>query len=98
VPLKPPPRDAWSTTPVVQVMMPMPLKTVAPDTDLAVALRLLVEGRFHQLPVLTDGTVVGMLDRADILRFVQLRDAFGPVPPSQQPPSRRAGGATRDAR
>jgi CBS domain-containing protein len=49
-----------------------PLKTVGPDTDLSTALRLLVENDVHQLPVLQNGRLMGMLARADIMRYIQL--------------------------
>ena len=71
------PRDLWPTTPVARVMTPMPLKTVGPETDLSVALDLLVGGSFHQLPVVAAGHVVGLLDRAHVLRSLHLRDELG---------------------
>jgi len=54
-------------------MTPTPLKTIAPDADLNTALELLVDGGLNQLPVVQAGNVVGLLSRADILRFIQLR-------------------------
>ncbi len=67
------PQEAWATTPVATIMTPVPLKTIAPDADLSSALRLLVEGTLNQLPVVQEGQVVGLLSRADVLRFLQLR-------------------------
>ena len=67
------PQDAWATTPVARIMTSMPLKTVTPETELSVAIGLMAESGLHQLPVLQDGRVVGMLSRADIMRFLQLR-------------------------
>jgi predicted transcriptional regulator len=55
-------------------MTPPPLKTTAPETDLSSALGLLVEGELNQLPVVNQGRLVGMLTRANVLRFLQLRD------------------------
>jgi Zn-dependent protease/predicted transcriptional regulator len=65
-------QDAWATTPVSDIMSRTPLKTVGPDTDLSTALRLLVENDVHQLPVLQNGRLMGMLSRADIMRYIQL--------------------------
>jgi CBS domain-containing protein len=51
---------------------------VPATADLSVALKLLTESSFHQAPVLDDnGTVLGMVTRADILRFLQYRDEVG---------------------
>ena len=54
-------------------MTSVPLKTVTPETELSVAIGLMAESGLHQLPVLQDGRVVRMLSRADIMRFLQLR-------------------------
>jgi Zn-dependent protease/CBS domain-containing protein len=64
--------DAWSTTPVSEVMTRMPLKTLAPDADLSAALELMVANGVHQLPIVRDGALVGMVSRADIMRYMQL--------------------------
>jgi Zn-dependent protease/CBS domain-containing protein len=68
------PQHAWAGTPLADIMTPVPLRMVAPETELSRALELLVEGTFNQVPVARDGMVVGLLSRADILRFLQLRD------------------------
>jgi Zn-dependent protease len=65
-------QDAWAATPVSEIMSRMPLKTIEPDSDLGTALRLIVENDVHQLPVLQNGRLVGMLSRADIMRYIQL--------------------------
>jgi CBS domain-containing protein len=43
-------------------------RTVAPDTDLDEALRIMVEGHFRHLPVQEDGQLVGMLSMRDVSR------------------------------
>ena len=68
------PQPAWATTAVGEIMTPAPLKTVAPETDMSAALRLLVEGNLNQLPVLRGDQVVGLLTRADLLRALRLRE------------------------
>lgn len=81
------PREAWASTPVAQIMTPIPLKSVPPEADLSDALRLLAEGNHHQLPVVENGRVVGLLTRADVIRFLQLRDELHieRVPPTGAP-------------
>jgi Zn-dependent protease/CBS domain-containing protein len=66
-------QDAWSTTPVATIMTGAPLKTVSPDADLGVAIALMAESGLHQLPVVQDGKLVGLLGRADVMRYLQLR-------------------------
>jgi Zn-dependent protease len=65
-------QDAWATTSLGQVMMPVPLKTLTPDADLSAALELMVENGIHQLPIVRDGALVGMLSRGDVMRYLQL--------------------------
>jgi Zn-dependent protease/CBS domain-containing protein len=67
-------RDAWATTPLEEIMSTPPLWTVTPESDLAAALELMVTHSIHQLPVVSAGRVVGMINRADILRMLQVRD------------------------
>ncbi len=68
------PQEEWARTPIGKIMTPVPLKTVAPDTDVGRALQLLVDDSLNQLPVVVGNRVVGMLSRADLLRFLQLRE------------------------
>jgi CBS-domain-containing membrane protein len=49
------------------------LKTVTPESELSAAIGLMAESGLHQLPVVQDGRLVGLLSRADIVRFLQLR-------------------------
>ena len=66
--------DAWPTTPIRQVMTSTALKTLAPDADLNVALELMVTSGINQLPVVQNGTLVGMLSRSDVMRYLHLGD------------------------
>jgi predicted transcriptional regulator len=50
----------------------MPLKTLAPEADLSAALELMVANGVHQLPIVHDGALVGMLSRSDVMRYMQL--------------------------
>jgi Zn-dependent protease/predicted transcriptional regulator len=76
------PREAWGDTPVEEIMTRAPLRTVAPQTPLDRALRLLTEHSLNQLPVIDHGPIgerlVGMIGRADILRVIQYRDLVHP--------------------
>jgi len=71
------PREAWSTTPVSEVMTPAPLATVAPMEHLGVAIGRMAQRGVHQLPVVEDERLLGLLTRADVLRYLQLRHELG---------------------
>lgn len=51
--------------------------TISPQTRVIDALRLMQEHDIHQLPVLSDGRVAGMLTRADVMRHIELRMVLG---------------------
>ena len=79
------PQEAWPTTPVGQIMTPAPLKVVTPDADMNRVLEMLVEGTLNQLPVVQDGRLVGMISRADVLRYLQLREELDLRRPPREP-------------
>jgi hypothetical protein len=64
-----------------------------PDTDLSAAPGLLVTGDVHQLPAVAHGRVVGLLDRAHVLRSPRPRDQLGPRAPSAGAAARRSAAA-----
>jgi Zn-dependent protease len=66
------PRAKWPTTPVAEVMIPLSrMKWVRPDTDLEAALEVMERDGLHQLPVMEDGQVVGMLTRSNLIGFLR---------------------------
>jgi CBS domain-containing protein len=72
------PREEWRSTPVSVVMTPVSeLRTVAPDDDLRSALRILAENDYHQLPVVENGRLAGMLNRAHVMQYLHLRQRLG---------------------
>ncbi|HYP41099.1 MAG TPA: site-2 protease family protein [Chloroflexia bacterium] len=70
------PQDQWGTVTVGNVMTAGDkLRTVSPQDGLDHAMQLLSEGDFDQLPVVDNlGKLVGMLSRAHVLRWLQIRD------------------------
>jgi Zn-dependent protease/CBS domain-containing protein len=66
------PRDAWHATPVSKIMTRAPLYSVGPDDDLMTAMGLIGDHHLDQLLVIEDGRLVGMLRRADILRYLHV--------------------------
>lgn len=71
-------RGVWLDRPVRQVMIPLAkLYTATPDQELSDALQRMVEHDVHQMPVIQDRRLVGMLARDAILHFLQLRRDLG---------------------
>jgi Zn-dependent protease/CBS domain-containing protein len=76
------PADRWGEANVGQLMTRAPLITVGPNADLQSALRQMDEHDLNQLPVVEDGQVIGLLTRANVIRYLRLRDELGVLPPS----------------
>jgi len=75
------PREEWPATSVYRAMTPASrLHTVAPDQNLQRVLRLMAEHDVNQLPVVYGRELVGMLNRGDVMRFIQLRQEVGDRP------------------
>jgi CBS domain-containing protein len=67
-------QEDWTTTPVRRIMTPATaLHTVTPEEDLRQAIGLLAENRYHQLPVVEHGRLVGLLNRDHVMQYLQLR-------------------------
>jgi Zn-dependent protease len=65
------PREAWSSTPVAVVMLPIAM-SVPPEADASEVLARLSD-RLDLIPVVSDGRVVGAIDLARLLHFAQMR-------------------------
>ena len=72
-------QNDWPTTPVSQIMTPTPrLRTVMPTDDLRQAIQLMADNRYHQLPVVDQGRLVGILDRDHIVQYLHRRELISP--------------------
>ncbi len=71
------PQEEWNNTPVQQIMTRSPLKSVNADDDLVEALRSLSSNDYNQIPVMAEGKFVGLLSRADVVRYLQTRKELG---------------------
>ena len=71
------PQSKWEYTSVGEIMTHPPLHTVDTDDDLNLALKLLAEHSLNQVPVLSEGRLVGLLSRADVIRYLQLSQELG---------------------
>jgi Zn-dependent protease/CBS domain-containing protein len=70
------PQDRWEITPVGHVTRREAL-AVSPEDDLDAALRKMAQYRLEQVPVLSEGRLVGILTRDSIFAFLQLRRELG---------------------
>ncbi|MBD3368392.1 MAG: CBS domain-containing protein [Candidatus Eisenbacteria bacterium] len=71
-------RSEWPSKRVREIMTPSnELDSVTPDTDAATALMKLVGKDVRQLPVVDDGSLVGLLRRRDLMRWLQFHSDRG---------------------
>ena len=71
------PMAEWRNTSVSSVMTRQPLKTVKPEDNMSTAVQLMAVHGLDQLPVVVDDRILGMLGRADIIRYVQVHHELG---------------------
>jgi Zn-dependent protease len=68
------PRDDWSRTHAQDVMVPAEkVITIAPSTSIVDAMRMMQEHSIHQLPVLEDGRLLGIVTLAEVVRQAEIR-------------------------
>lgn len=68
------PRDRWESTRVAEIMTPREkLQITSPEEETDEALNKMQRGDHRQLPVLEHDSLVGMLRRRDVMRWLQLQ-------------------------
>jgi predicted transcriptional regulator len=90
------PREQWGQDLVGQAMVPLQrLHAVSPGQSLNDVLPLLANNDLNQVPVVQNGSVVGLLDRARIMQYMEVRRDLGthsangqPVAPDAKPRDR----------
>lgn len=66
-------KDHWDDTRVVEIMTPRDELVVAnPEEDAAEALSTITQRDIRQIPVIQNGSLLGMLRRRDIIRWLQI--------------------------
>ncbi len=71
------PRQEWATTAASQAMLPLEqCKRISPSAELWSALQQMDGDGVNQLPVMTDGQVIGMLSRQDVISFLRTLQEF----------------------
>jgi predicted transcriptional regulator len=67
-------RQRWPFTTVSEIVLPLAqVRTVGPDTSVTKALEYIVHEDVNQLPVVSNGEVVGVISRGNVLQFLQTR-------------------------
>lgn len=81
--------DDWEGTRVQDVMTPREEVTfVSPEEDLAQVLQTMSSEDLERMPVLRDGEFRGVIERGDVLNYIQTRQRLGTGP--QRPRSKAA--------
>ncbi|HEX9896899.1 MAG TPA: site-2 protease family protein [Dehalococcoidales bacterium] len=70
-------QEEWAMTPVERIMTREPLHAVKPDDDLNTAMKIIAQYDLNQVPVLNQGKLVGILSRANVINFLQLKQELG---------------------
>ena len=79
----------WPTTPVSRIMTPTDrLRTVTSGDDLRSAIGLLADNRYHQLPVVDQHRLVGMLNRDHVMQYLQTRQRLADLNVDATQPTR----------
>ena len=66
-------KERWPTTPISEIMLPKELlEKVSPEENASIALGKLTARNIHQIPVVQENRVRGILRRNDILNYIQL--------------------------
>jgi Zn-dependent protease/CBS domain-containing protein len=70
--LKQVPKETWATTRIDQIMIPLDqVHIIHPETDLWDAIKDMDLDGVNQLPVMSDGSFMGLLSRENIIRLLQ---------------------------
>jgi Zn-dependent protease/predicted transcriptional regulator len=66
-------KDRWDDTRAVEIMTPRDeLEVANPEEDAAEALSIITQRDIRQIPVIQNGSLLGMLRRRDIIRWLQI--------------------------
>lgn len=72
------PQVKWDTTRVEQIMVPSSrLKIASPEQDALSVAEQMEESEINQMPVASEGRVVGLVTRDNLLRFLRTRAELG---------------------
>jgi predicted transcriptional regulator len=88
------PRDRWDKTTVREAMRPLQeLHVITPETSVLDALKLVTSKDVNQLPVVANGTLLGVISRSQLVQLLQVRSELQ-LPAANHPPLRREKNTT----
>lgn len=68
------PQSKWDTTQIEQIMVPAEkLKVASPDQDALSVVEQMDESEINQMPVASEGKVIGVVSRDSLMRFLRTR-------------------------
>lgn len=71
-------RSRWGETQVKEIMIPVDkLKVVCPEQDALSTLEQMGEGNVNQMPVVSEGRIVGFVVRDNLMKFIHTRSQSG---------------------
>ena len=76
------PQERWANTSVAGIMTREPLHSIGPEEYVAEALRLMTEHNINQVLVTKEGKLVGLLNRAHVILYIQGVKELGVSPNS----------------
>jgi len=72
------PRSSWDTTQVEKIMFPLDqLKVVPPEQDAMSIVEQMDENDINQMPVVSEGRIIGLVTRDNLIRFIRARSEVG---------------------
>ena len=72
------PRQNWDVTQVQEIMTPVDkVKVAHPDQDALSILEEMDENDINQMPVVSEGSVIGLITRDNLIRFLRTRSELG---------------------
>jgi len=72
------PQSSWDTTQVEKIMLPIDrLKVARPEQDVLSLVEEMNENDINQMPVVSEGRVIGLITRDNLIRFMRTRSDLG---------------------
>lgn len=72
------PQVRWDTTQVEKIMLPINrLKAARPEQDVLSIAEEMNENDINQIPVVSEGKVIGLITRENLIRFMRTRSELG---------------------
>jgi len=72
------PQSSWDTTQVEKIMLPLDhLKAAPPEQDALSVVEQMDENDINQMPVVSEGRIIGLVTRDNLIRFIRARSEVG---------------------